>query len=168
MFVVGAAMDLSGYLSHLSYKAFRGVGSVDSLVLYVLFGAGFASAFLMNDTLAIIGTPVMLALAKRHNLPPKMMLLALAFAVTTGSVVSPIGNPQNLLIAVNGGMNDPFIPFFSYLFLPTVVSLIIAYLLLRFFTGNTSTGYYPRHPEKTGCLIRPLPGCRGCLLSLWV
>jgi len=45
MFVVGAAMDLSGYLSHLSYKAFRGVGSVDSLVLYVLFGAGFASCF---------------------------------------------------------------------------------------------------------------------------
>jgi Na+/H+ antiporter NhaD/arsenite permease-like protein len=70
MFVVGAAMDLSGYLSHLSYKAFRKTGSVDALILSILFGAGLASAFLMNDTLAIIGTPVMLALSKRHNISP--------------------------------------------------------------------------------------------------
>jgi len=133
MFVVGAAMDLSGYLSHLSYKAFRKTGSVDALILSILFGAGLASAFLMNDTLAIIGTPVMLALAKKHNLPPKLMLLALAFAVTLGSVPSPIGNPQNLLIAVNGSMENPFISFCTYLLLPTVINLLLAYLLLRFF-----------------------------------
>jgi Na+/H+ antiporter NhaD/arsenite permease-like protein len=133
MFVVGAAMDLSGYLSHLSYKAFKTAGSVDSLILLVLFGAGFASAFLMNDTLAIIGTPVMLALSKRHNLPPKLMLLALAFAITLGSVASPIGNPQNLLIAVNGSMENPFVSFLAYLLIPTVINLLLAYLLLRFF-----------------------------------
>jgi len=133
MFVVGAAMDLSGYLSHLSYKAFRKTASVDGLILSILFGAGLASAFLMNDTLAIIGTPVMLALSKRHNIPPKLMLLALAFAVTLGSVPSPIGNPQNLLIAVNGSMKNPFVSFFSYLLLPTVINLLLAYLMLRFF-----------------------------------
>jgi Na+/H+ antiporter NhaD/arsenite permease-like protein len=133
MFVVGAAMDLSGYLSHLSYKAFRKTRSVDSLIISILFGAGLASAFLMNDTLAIIGTPVMLGLSKRHNLPPKLMLLALAFAITLGSVASPIGNPQNLLIAVNGSMENPFISFFSYLLLPTVINLLLAYLMLRFF-----------------------------------
>ena len=133
MFVVGAAMDMSGYLSHLSYKAYRRAASVDSLIICVLFGIGAASAFLMNDSLAIIGTPVMLALARSHKLPAKMMLLALAFAVTLGSVVSPIGNPQNLLIAVNGNMADPFTSFFSYLLVPTVINLLLAYFLLRFF-----------------------------------
>ena len=133
MFVVGAAMDLSGYLSHLSYKAFRKAGSVDALILFILFGAGLASAFLMNDTLAIIGTPVMLALSKRHNISPKLMLLALAFAITLGSVPSPTGNPQNLLIAVNGPFENPFISFLTYLLLPTVINLLLAYLLLRFF-----------------------------------
>jgi Na+/H+ antiporter NhaD/arsenite permease-like protein len=136
MFVVGAAMDLSGYLSHISYKAFRRAGSVDVLILSILFGAGLGSAFLMNDTLAIIGTPVMLALSKRHKLSPKLMLLALAFAVTLGSVPSPIGNPQNLLIAVNGSMVNPFVSFFSYLLIPTVINLLLAYLLLRFFYGK--------------------------------
>jgi Na+/H+ antiporter NhaD/arsenite permease-like protein len=133
MFVVGAAMDLSGYLSHLSHKAFGKTGSVDGLILSVLFGAGIASAFLMNDTLAIIGTPVMLALSKRHNISPKLMLLALAFAVTLGSVPSPIGNPQNLLIAVNGSMENPFVSFLVYLLIPTVINLLLAYLLLKVF-----------------------------------
>lgn len=136
MFVVGAALDMSGYLSHLSYKAFRRAGSADSLIICVLFGIGAASAFLMNDTLAIIGTPVMLALARKHNLPPKLLLLALAFAVTIGSVASPIGNPQNLLIAVNGNMADPFLYFLSYLLVPTVINLLLAYLLLKFFYGE--------------------------------
>lgn len=133
MFVVGAAMDLSGYLSHLSYKTFRDAKSVDALILYVLFGAGLASALLMNDTLAIIGTPVMLALAKKHRLPPKMLLLALAFGITIGSVTSPIGNPQNLLVAVNGKMPTPFLSFLWYLLIPTLINLFIAYVLLKHF-----------------------------------
>lgn len=136
MFVVGAALELSGYLSHLSSVAFGNARSVDALILLVLFGMGLASAFLMNDTCAIIGTPVVLALARRHGLPPKLLLLALAFAITLGSVPSPIGNPQNLLIAVNGGVVNPFVTFFAYLLLPTVINLFVAYLLLRYFYGK--------------------------------
>jgi hypothetical protein len=67
---------------------------------------GKVTAFLMNDTLAIIGTPMVLLLSRKANTPPKVMLLSLAFAVTVGSAMSPIGNPQNLLIAVNGGIRN--------------------------------------------------------------
>jgi Na+/H+ antiporter NhaD/arsenite permease-like protein len=54
----------------------------------------------MNDTLAVIGTPVVLLLARKHKMSPTPLLLSLAFGITTGSVMSPIGNPQNLLIAL--------------------------------------------------------------------
>lgn len=97
MFVVGQALEESGYLSHVSYKVFRRAATRDTLVMMVVAGAGLASAVLMNDTLAIIGTPVVLLLARKHGMRPAMLLLALAFAVTTGSVMSPIGNPQNSL-----------------------------------------------------------------------
>ena len=60
-------------------------------------------------------------------------MLALAFAITIGSVMSPIGNPQNLLIAVNGEITNPFITFFRYLLIPTLVNLAIGYFLLRLF-----------------------------------
>jgi Na+/H+ antiporter NhaD/arsenite permease-like protein len=87
----------------------------------------------MNDTLAIIGTPLMLMFARKHNISNKLLLLTLAIAVTTGSVMSPIGNPQNLLIALNGGIANPFVTFFRYLLLPTVVNLFLAFLMLRIF-----------------------------------
>ncbi|MEX1276226.1 MAG: anion transporter [Bacteroidota bacterium] len=133
MFVIGQALDESGYLSHVSYKYFKRATSIDGLMLLVLFGAGFASAFLMNDTLAIIGTPVVLLLAKKHQMSPKTLLLALCFAVTIGSVMSPIGNPQNLLIALNGNIGSPFVTFFRWLFLPTVLNLGLCHVMLKRF-----------------------------------
>ncbi len=131
MFVVGQALDESGYLSHVSYKYFRKAKSVDALMLFTLFGFGFASAILMNDTLAIIGTPVVLLLAKKHQMSPKLLLLALCISVTTGSVLSPIGNPQNLLIAVNGIRNNAFVDFFRWLFIPTMLNIYIAFRFLK-------------------------------------
>jgi Na+/H+ antiporter NhaD/arsenite permease-like protein len=133
MFVVGEALHRSGYLFYLAHRLFRRAGSVDRLVFILLFSVGLLSAFLMNDTLAIIGTPLVLHYAFRHRISPKLLLLALAFAVTIGSAMSPIGNPQNLLIALNGGIADPFVAFFSRLLLPTLINLLLAYALLRLF-----------------------------------
>jgi Na+/H+ antiporter NhaD/arsenite permease-like protein len=133
MFVVGSALEESGYIYYLSCNIFRKAKSTDHLILFILFGFGIMSAFLMNDTVAIIGTPVVLLLAKKYFLPPKLMLLTLAFAVTIGSVMSPIGNPQNLLIALNGKIGNPFITFFKFLLIPTIINLFLTYILLKFF-----------------------------------
>ncbi|MBI2548025.1 anion transporter [Candidatus Woesearchaeota archaeon] len=133
MFIVGVALEDGGYLSSLANLLFRKAPSIDVLLLFILFGMAIASMLLMNDTVAIIGTPLMLLLAKRHHLHTKLLLLALAFAITIGSVMSPIGNPQNLLIAIHGNLDQPFIAFFTYLFLPTMINLLLCYLLLKWF-----------------------------------
>jgi Na+/H+ antiporter NhaD/arsenite permease-like protein len=133
MFVVGQALEESGYLSHLSSRLFGRAKTVDSLLLLILFGTGLLSAFLMNDTLAIIGTPVMLQIARKTGIRPKLLLLSLAFSVTIGSVMSPIGNPQNLLVAINGNIPSPFITFLHYLAVPTLISLFVTYLMLKLF-----------------------------------
>lgn len=133
VFIVGQALEESGFLSYLSYRIFRRAKSLDILVLCILFVIGILSAFLMNDTLAIIGTPVVLSLARKSNTQPRILLFTLAFAVTIGSVMSPIGNPQNLVIAMNGNITNPFISFFRSLALPTLVNLFLAYLFLRLF-----------------------------------
>jgi len=133
MFTVGEAMVESGYLNHLAYGLFKRARSVDSLVIFILFIMGFFSAFLMNDTIAIIGTPLVLHFSSRHGVSHRLMLLALCFAATLGSVVSPIGNPQNLLIALGGNVADPFLTFFRWLAAPTILNLFLAYALLRLF-----------------------------------
>ena len=106
MFIIGEALATSGYLYHLSVRLFCRAESVGSLVFLILIGAGGLSALLMNDTLAVVGTPLMLYFARRHGISAELLLLTLAFAITTGSVASPIGNPQNLLIALSGGVTN--------------------------------------------------------------
>jgi Na+/H+ antiporter NhaD/arsenite permease-like protein len=133
MFVVGQALEESGYLSQLSSRLFGRAKTADSLLLLILFGVGLLSAFLMNDTLAIIGTPVMLQIARKTGIRPKLLLLSLAFSVTIGSVMSPIGNPQNLLVAINGNIPNPFLTFLRYLAVPTLINLFLTYLILKFF-----------------------------------
>jgi len=133
VFVIGQAMEASGYLGHLSYGLFSRVKTIDGLLLSILFVMGALSALLMNDTLAIIGTPAVLHLAKQHRLPPKALLLCLAFAVTIGSVASPIGNPQNLLISLQGTIDNPFATFIKYLGIPTLINLVLAFILLKIF-----------------------------------
>jgi len=163
MFVVGQALEDSGYLSHLSYKFFSRARSTGQMLWLILFGMGLGSAFLMNDTLAIIGTPVVLHLARSHRVSPKLLLLALAFAVTLGSVMSPIGNPQNLLIAVDGKIANPFVTFLKFLFLPTLLSLAIVYPILKFFYKDQ----FHDHPlDHTREPIRDAHLARLCKISL--
>jgi Na+/H+ antiporter NhaD/arsenite permease-like protein len=58
MFFVGQALVASGYLYYLAYHLFARLQSVSQLVIFILLGAAITSALLMNDTLAIVGTPV--------------------------------------------------------------------------------------------------------------
>ena len=136
MFIIGQALDESGLLSYVEYKFIKAANSIDGLIIMILLGMGFASSFLMNDTVAIIGTPVVLKIAAKNKVNNKLILLTLAFAITIGSVTSPIGNPQNLLIALNGNISNPFLTFFKFLFAPTLLNLFIAYLVLKLFYRN--------------------------------
>jgi Na+/H+ antiporter NhaD/arsenite permease-like protein len=131
MFVVGVALHESGELLRLASWISRRAGNPDQLLLLLILSFGILSAFLMNDTLAIIGTPLCLYFARANRISPKLLLLALAFSITTGSVLSPIGNPQNLLVALSGSLGNPFVTFVWYLALPTAIGLILVYVFLR-------------------------------------
>lgn len=133
MFVLGEALYQSGYLYTISHQLVRRAGNVDQLILFLVFSFALLSAVLMNDTLAIIGTPLALYLSRKCSISPQLLLLCLCFATTTGSVLSPIGNPQNLLVAVNSGLADPFPTFLIYLGIPTLINLLLIYVLLKLF-----------------------------------
>ncbi|MCU0630537.1 MAG: SLC13 family permease [Methanoregulaceae archaeon] len=133
MFVVGEALSESGYLFTISKRLVSCCRNSWQFITLFILSMAFLSAFLMNDTIAIIGTPLALYLGNRLGLSVKMLLLALCFAITTGSVFSPIGNPQNLLIATECGYFNPFGTFFLYLGIPTIISLVVLVLFFRLF-----------------------------------
>ncbi|ROR35188.1 SLC13 family permease [Inmirania thermothiophila] len=141
MFLIGEGLARSGLLQAGAHALLARTRSADGLVLGVVLTSGVASALLMNDTLAVVGTPLALHLAREHRLPPRLLLLALAYGITTGSVMSPIGNPQNLLIATQAALPQPFLAFLAGLGPATLLALLLAWLVLRLaFPGDFRTG----------------------------
>ncbi len=125
MFIIAESFQSSGYLYHYAHKIFSSTVSSRHLLLLLIFFSAIISGILMNDTMVIIGTPLVIYFARKHKINPQLLLLTLMYSVTIGSVFSPIGNPQNLLIAINSKIYSPFVSFFIYLLPPTVVNLFI-------------------------------------------
>lgn len=131
LFLFAAGLEQAGALDHLALWILgraRRTSDVP-LVLFVAFGA--LSAFILNDALVLVGVPLLFSLARRMQVSPEPLLLTLAFSVTVGSVLTPFGNPQNLLVSLDSGLSSPVATFLRYLLLPTAVNLLVGGLYLR-------------------------------------
>jgi Na+/H+ antiporter NhaD/arsenite permease-like protein len=132
MFVLVTALDMSGALESFASRVLRRAKKPQDVLYLSFFAFGLLSMALMNDTIALMGTPIMISLARRMKMSAKPLLLTLAFAVTAGSAATPMGNPQNLLIAVSSGLKAPVLQFAYYLLIPVLVDLALTALVLRF------------------------------------
>lgn len=98
-----------------------------TLALFIILVAG-VSVVLTNDAAAAIGTPIALTIAFRLGIRPAVPLIALCAAVTVGSMMSPVGNPQNILIVADGHFSNPIGSFLYWLAVPTALSMAFAYV----------------------------------------
>lgn len=135
LFFIASAAEECGYLERLAAIIFSKITNIFFMIFAVTFIMGISSSILLNDTVAIAGTPIMLALFKDDRQVSKIFLMVLAFSITIGSVMTPTGNPQNLMIALESGMRTPFITMLSSLLLPTLINLLFLtgyiYLIYR-------------------------------------
>ncbi|MEM3362170.1 MAG: SLC13 family permease [Candidatus Anstonellaceae archaeon] len=135
MFVFSKGLEESGYLNNLLAEILSHFKKPFWIFCSFVFLVGVSSALLLNDTIAIIGSLSALLLAKINNINPTPLIVALVIAITIGSSASPIGNPQNFIIASSDQFSghNPFIIFFEYLAIPTIFSLGFLSLLLWYF-----------------------------------
>jgi Na+/H+ antiporter NhaD/arsenite permease-like protein len=100
------------------------------LLLYVTLTSGTLSALLVNDTICLMLTPLIVAVIRRGKLPLLPYLIALATSANIGSVATLVGNPQNMII---GHFSRISFPEFSRSLLPvTIVGLTINFFILHF------------------------------------
>ncbi|MEM9105318.1 MAG: SLC13 family permease [Pseudomonadota bacterium] len=125
MYDCGVAHRLSGVICR------EGTGVYRVLFLFVVLVA-VISAVLTNDAAAAIGAPIALTIAHRLSIRPAIPLIALCATVTVGSMMSPVGNPQNILIVADGHFSNPIGTFLFWLLVPTILSMIFAYLWFLF------------------------------------
>jgi Na+/H+ antiporter NhaD/arsenite permease-like protein len=142
MFSIVSALDRAGVLRRVAIKMLSVAKTPSRLLMVFVVGMGLLAAFLVNDTIALLGIPLVVYVARHAGIRPVVLLLALAFGITVGSVMTPIGNPQNLLIAIQSGMPVPFTTFLVHLAAPTIISLFVTYFILKVYYRKELQGNY--------------------------
>ncbi|AWR97004.1 anion transporter [Acidianus sulfidivorans JP7] len=139
IFIFASALEISGFLKFLASWIINKFRSLDRILFATLFLSGILSNLVTNDGLSASWTPVILDMKETAKTDGKPFLYALAFGVTIGSVMMPTGNPQNLLIALDSNIREPFIVFLKYLAIPTIINLLVTYPILKLMFRNQIT-----------------------------
>lgn len=96
--VINAQLAFAGFFQLSIERLLWLAKSPFGLLVTLTLGSGILSALFLNDTIALILTPLVLNLCLTLSLNPIPYLLALAGATNVGSVATLTGNPQNILI----------------------------------------------------------------------
>jgi Na+/H+ antiporter NhaD/arsenite permease-like protein len=128
MMIVVANLRLSGFFRLVIRFAIARAGHPLMLLAAIVILSGVLSAFLVNDAICLVMTPLVLDLVTRLKRDPVPYLLAVAMASNAGSVATITGNPQNMII---GSLSHiPYATFAFALSPIAVVSLVIAFCLI--------------------------------------
>jgi Na+/H+ antiporter NhaD/arsenite permease-like protein len=154
--ILSAYLAEAGFFRWASGRILRAVSGPRTLLWAVVFTAGGLSALLVNDTVCLMTTPLVIALVDDAELPPLPYLLALAFGANAGSVATLTGNPQNMIVGTLSGIS--YARFSAALALPAAASLcIVAAVLQVLFRRDLPRGRLaPRVPAGPASVDRPL------------
>jgi Na+/H+ antiporter NhaD/arsenite permease-like protein len=149
LLLLTSGIEASGFLHKLAARIVEHIHDGRSLALF-LAGASMAlAAVLTNDIALFIVIPLTLTLASYAHLPVARLVAFEALAVNVGSMLTPIGNPQNIFLWQSSGVH--FFGFMAAMFVPTLIAAIclLGFTLAAFrahpFTLASAAGEVPVH-----------------------
>jgi Na+/H+ antiporter NhaD/arsenite permease-like protein len=133
MMLIVASLHLAGFFEWVAGLVVKFV-SPAHLLPGVIFTSGILSAFLVNDVVCLVMTPLLLNICRQFSKRPLPYLLALATASNIGSTATITGNPQNILIGSISGIS--YRHFLSTLAPVAVIGLFIDWTVLHWLYPN--------------------------------
>lgn len=146
MMFIAAYLSLAGFFEWAADWILRHAKSPASLLLMLVCASGILSALLVNDTICVMLTPLVVAVIARGKLPLPPYLLALAMSANLGSTATLVGNPQNMIIGHLSHM--AFLRFSTALLPSTVAGLAIEYAVLRIGFRKTLAAAVIHRPQE--------------------
>ncbi len=139
MMVISEYLRTAGFFRALTEKLSRRTSSPSAFLTAVVWISGIGSAFLVNDPVCIMMTPIVLAYAALSERDPLPFLIALATSSNIGSMATLAGNPQNMLIAGESGLS--YARYAMAVFpLALILLLLNNFLLLRVYGKRFGEG----------------------------
>ena len=148
MMLLVAGLDACGFFNYLSHLIARRARTQAELLAALMVVAAVLSALVLNDTIALLMTPIVVQACQAMELDPVPFLVGEGIAVNVGSVATEIGNPQNAYIGIRSGI--PFTEYALVMAPITAVCLAISIVIVAFaFRGRLAKPIAARPPETT-------------------
>ena len=128
MMLISAYLHMSGFFGWAADWTLKVAKTPRQLLFCLIFTSGGLSAMLVNDTVCLMVTQLVVAIIVRSGLPLLPYLLALAMSANLGSLATLVGNPQNMIIGHLSGIS--FIRFSASMLPVAVAGLLIQYVVL--------------------------------------
>ncbi|MCT4701312.1 anion transporter [Enterobacteriaceae bacterium H20N1] len=123
-------VELSGYFDVLGRRMVKRFGSERQLAMFMVSAAALLSTFLTNDVALFIIVPLTITLKKLCSMPVTRLIIFEALAVNAGSLLTPIGNPQNILLWGRSGLSFAA---FTWQMAPLAGAMVASLLALCWF-----------------------------------
>jgi Na+/H+ antiporter NhaD/arsenite permease-like protein len=144
MMIIVATLELDGFFSFLASRTLSYSDTPFKLLIILTMITGLSSAFLVNDAVVLLFTPVVILICRSTRLNPIPFLIAEILASNVGSAMTMTGNPQNMLIGLNSGIS--YTHFMLKLLPISLAGLLVIILVIRRMYPND---FQPHHLEVT-------------------
>ena len=163
----------SGAVQRAAQALARRAHSQRTLALALVAGSALLSMVLTNDVSLFLLVPLTVALGRGSALPVRRVVILEAMGVNAGSALSPVGNPQNLLLWQHSGLS---MAQFVWRMLPAALTMLALLALTVWLlvparplaTGEAAPAQGPALRPAQGPALRPALGWTSALLLLGV
>jgi len=132
LLIITTSIKESGYFRAIAAEILERMGDERKLAIYLVLLSCLLSSFLTNDIALFIIVPLTLSLQEIMKKDVGKLVIFEAMAVNVGSLLTPIGNPQNLFLWHHWGLTflgfiAEMLPLFLLLFMLLLFFIMMAF-----------------------------------------
>lgn len=128
MMLVVVTLESTGFFGRLALWIVEHSRTQTRLLIFLAITTAVLSALVLNDTVVLFFTPIIIHAARLLRVNPVKYLVVEAISANIGSVATEIGNPQNAYIATASG-----ITFLRYLTVMGPIALVTLFVAIGYF-----------------------------------
>ncbi|HPR36140.1 MAG TPA: anion transporter [Spirochaetota bacterium] len=141
MMIIITVLELDGFFAFIAFQTIKFAGTENRLLFIIIFTTGISSAFLVNDAVVLLYTPIVISICRNSDINPLPYLIAEILASNAGSAMTITGNPQNMLIGITSQIS--YGKFILHLLPVSMISMFVIYFTIKIFYRERFHGNRP-------------------------
>lgn len=131
MMVIISSLQINGFFYLIADKTITYSKTRFKLLVLIVLVTGLSSAFLVNDAVVLMFTPIIISICRSSKINPIPYLIAEILSSNIGSVMTITGNPQNMLVGISSGIS--YASFLLHLLPVSLLGMLLVIVVVRLF-----------------------------------